>query len=135
MSDDLVFTHWLEVGIVGMIELVRYLRFWEGSDMPSVAMQQHDCIFMVDINLRSGVASIWASTSKECTCEHALTLGTHMDTILKNVQRVDGRLQPTVADVWDLYEAWYLFYPIREHLRSWNEMQWEAGIIDGSIQP
>ena len=82
------------------------------------------CLGAVNLDMTNGKLSFLDEKNRECTCSHADVLRPRISKIVDRMLWVQGRLHPTLNDLWDLYERWRLQYspgpPIE---RSWRTAQ------------
>ena len=124
-NTDRLYRRWLQTFVCDDAGYIKNLRFRDVSTSPSGDMIMHgaSCVDSIDIDVKHGTSFIRNHKSVECTCFHARVLRLRIDKVLMNMPKVNGKNQATTEVLWDLYESWYLFHPIRNRLRSWEVCQ------------
>lgn len=127
---DQIFHRWLKYIVKDSAKDVRFLKFREVSSLPSRDMIVHseDCINEVDVDLRRRSVLISNRKHESCSCSHARVIRPRLERIIADIPKTAGQSLPTTEVLWDLYESWYMFHPIRRRLRSWDD--WQQGYED-----
>ena len=79
--------------------------------MPPIdEMQTHEseCIRQVDVDLKRQKILLWNKKGEVCLCDHARVLQSEMEGMMKPFPTVDGQVRPSLQDLWNLFEEWFV---------------------------
>lgn len=88
----------------------------------------------VDVDLKRQKTLIWDKTGEVCQCDHARVLQSQMEDIMKPFPIVEGKVRPSLQDLWTLFELWFCYTPLRLYpgtRRTWDEFERQTGALSG----